>query len=688
MDITCSVKANMVSSRAMAVRASSGSDAASIVLKDRYEIAHEPLPEKFGAPGTITYGVHDRLNADRAVFALMCDPELPPRADALEKLKDCPSRALLRLLDYGVVPWPESGDHRCILIYEWPEGTKLVPSMDREFEPMPEADIIKRVIAPVAGLLDNFADMDMTHGTINPTNMFTSIDGASQIIVGENASASPWYHQPAAFLPINLTQAMPAGRGAGSIADDIYALGVSVLMLILGKDPAAGRTNMELLQSKIEHGSFITLAGRTRVPALLREPLRGMLEDRLDRRWQISDLHTWISERRLKSYHHGQIERAQRAFAFNGKSFHQPRALAQELVSNWESIKLAEKGHEVLTWARRGLCDDVVGDVVLNAMENSDRTAASNGSVNPAFVARLAMALDHKAPVRYRHIAAHPDAFGALLAAKFTETDSVRDITEAIVEDLPGFCLRIQDGDESKNNKMVSKFGRLMRVLKNTQIGFGVERCLYEMNPYQYCRSPLIARQKIMQIGDLLPALERVSGEQHKGPPFDQHIAAFIATHLNVELQSMLTLASDARDPERAALGMLGVLATLQAQVDRKPYPGVARWLAKYLKPTVESFRHKMWREKVESELPNLVGRGDITSLYIYLANGEIRQRDRNGYTAAVAEFAKLTAEKSFLNSYGLNDPTRVQEYGHQLAAGLAGLVSFIAMAFSFFLMI
>jgi hypothetical protein len=102
----------------------------------------------------------------------------------------------------------------------------------------------------------------------------------------------------------------------------------------------------------------------------------------------------------------------------------------------------------------------------------------------------------------------------------------------------------------------------------------------------------------------------------------------------------------------------------------------------------VESFRHKMWREKVESELPNLVGRGDITSLYIYLANGEIRQRDRNGYTAAVAEFAKLTAEKSFLNSYGLNDPTRVQEYGHQLAAGLAGLVSFIAMAFSFFLMI
>ncbi|MFT5538775.1 MAG: hypothetical protein ACI82H_000288, partial [Alphaproteobacteria bacterium] len=686
MDITYSVKANMVSSRAMAVRASGGSDAASIVLKGRYEIAYEPLPEKFGAPGTLPYGVHDLLNPDRALFALVCNPELPPRANALEKLQDCPSRALLRLLDYGAVPWPETSDHRFILIYEWPEGTKLVPSMDREFEPMPEADIINRVIAPVTGLLDNFATMGMTHGTINPTNMFTTVDDTSQIIVGENASAPPWYHQSAAFLPINLAQAMPAGRGAGTIADDIYALGVSVLMLILGKDPAVGRTDAELLEAKIERGSFITLAGHTRVPAVLREPLRGMLEDRPEMRWQISDLHAWLIERRLKSSHHAQVERAQRAFTLNGKSFHHPRTLAQELAISWESVQFKDKGHEILTWARRGICDDTVGDAVLNAMENSERTSGGNGSVNPAFIARLAMALDRKAPVRYRHIAAHPDGFGVLLATKFIETDSVRDITEAILEDLPGFCLRTHRDDDSgiSNNKVASKFGRLMRVIKNTHIGFGIERCLYEMNPYQYCRSPLVVKQKVMQIGDLLPALERVSSESHKGPPFDRHIAAFIAAHLKVELQSMLALASDPRDSERAALGMLGVLATLQAQVDRKPYPGVARWLAKYLRPTVESFRHKMWREKVESELPNLIGRGDITSLYIYLANGEIRQHDRNGYAEAIAEYARLAAEKSFLNSFGLNDPNRVQEYGHQLAAGLAGLVSLVAMAFSF----
>ncbi len=48
-----------------------------------------------------------------------------------------------------------------------------------------------------------------------------------------------------------------------------------------------------------------------------------------------------------------------------------------------------------------------------------------------------------------------------------------------------------------------------------------------------------------------------------------------------------------------------------------------------------------------------------------------------------MAEYAKLSAEISFLKSFGFNDPKRAQEYGHQIASGLAGIVSFIAFAFS-----
>lgn len=329
----------------------------------------------------------------------------------------------------------------------------------------------------------------------------------------------------------------------------------------------------------------------------------------------------------------------------------------------------------------------MIGDSVLNAMEASDRNPGE-GVAKPAFVARVATALDRRAPVRYRHISAHLDGFGPLLAMNYGDSETLVAIPESIVEDFPGFRARSANDDQLARPTTVRVFARLAKYLKIPIIDFGPERCLYELNAVQYYRSSLVSSQKVMQVRDLLPALEKVSRQKHKGPPFDRHIAAFIAAHLNVELKSMLEMVGDQRDPERAALGILGVLAPLQGQTRAEACPGVGRWLSDYLQPVVESFHHQMWREKVRNELPALIDRGDIAAIYIYLANGEARQRDSQGYAEAVAEYAKITAEISFLKSYGFNDPARTQTYGHQISAGLTGLIAIVATIFSFMLMI
>lgn len=78
--------------------------------------------------------------------------------------------------------------------------------------------------------------------------------------------------------------------------------------------------------------------------------------------------------------------------------------------------------------------------------------------------------------------------------------------------------------------------------------------------------------------------------------------------------------------------------------------------------------------------------RGDIAALYTYLANGEIRTRDRNGFAQAVAEFDRMTTEISYLKSFGFNDPKRTEEYGRQIYAGFTGLLALTAVIFSCFL--
>ena len=164
----------MASPRVAAAGLAGGSDAPPILLNGRFEIVPDVLADAIGSPRALAHAVRDRLNSDHSIFALVCDPDLPPRMDCFENLKGFPSRGLLRLLDFGVVPWPETGDHRLCLIYERPPGPKLVPTLGTAFDPMLEGEIINCVIAPAVNVLEELSSIGLTHGAIRPTNMFRS----------------------------------------------------------------------------------------------------------------------------------------------------------------------------------------------------------------------------------------------------------------------------------------------------------------------------------------------------------------------------------------------------------------------------------------------------------------------------------------------------------------------------------
>src|SRR3546814_10365001 len=92
---------------------------------------------------------------------------------------------------------------------------------------------------------------------------------------------------------------MPSGRGNGAVADDLYALGATILYLLQGHSPLAGLDDRSIVAAKIEKGSFAAMSGEARLPVGLMEPLRGLLMDDPQQRWTIEDLDLWVSGRRL-----------------------------------------------------------------------------------------------------------------------------------------------------------------------------------------------------------------------------------------------------------------------------------------------------------------------------------------------------------------------------------------------------
>ncbi len=656
-------------------------DAAVSLLKDRFEIWPEsPLPE-LDSPRGGAYAARDLLDTDDNVFALVCEPDLPQRSQVLQRLRNLSDADLLRLLDYGLVSWTRGQGYRFVLIYERPPGKRLVSGLQSQSGPMSEHKVINQVLAPISKTLERLAERDVTHRAIRPTNMFLGDDGQG-VILGECASVPPAFDQPPAFETIESLMADPSGRGAGHLADDIYALGVSILALVTGGDPAAGRAADQLLAEKMTRGSYHTLVGAHRLPEAIRDALRGLLEDRSHARWGLKALRAWLEDQEVRPARASEKNKPERGFSFCGISFHDPRTLATAMAGDWDKVVLKDGGHEILNWARQSLGDDDIADRVLTAVELSKRDRnGGDGVANPAFVARMCMALDNKAPLRYKRISAHVDGLGAILAARFPDQKFLRDASEVFRDELPGCHARMVHGTQGNGPAKARVLSRFGHFIKDGGLGAGIERCLYELNPSQYCHSPLIADQMVMQISDLLPALERAAKRAHEGPPMDRHIAAFIAAHAETNTDRFLKGLNKINNGEEMVLGWLGLLATVAVQTRAGRYPKLARWIAAHVTPAMDCYHHRAWRAKAKAELPGVIDSGDIGAIYSFLANGEARQRDREGYAAAVSRCQTIDMLINFLGSAEAIDPKKATEYGHVLAVLLSTMVGLGAIA-------
>src|SRR5690606_12719323 len=182
----------------------------------------------------------------------------------------------LRLIDARIVYWPPDGRERFVLAYEAPPKKRMLDQLNGEIKKIPEDKIIDKLIAPVLDVLQNYRNIDLVHGAINPMNLFyAGTEGAETTIVGECLSGVPSSRQPALFESVERAMAMPEGRGTTLPQDDLYAFGICVAMAARGVNFMADKKPEEIVATKIKDTSYGMVIGRERLPAGISEFLRG-----------------------------------------------------------------------------------------------------------------------------------------------------------------------------------------------------------------------------------------------------------------------------------------------------------------------------------------------------------------------------------------------------------------------------
>lgn len=667
---------------AQAARQEGGAEGRVATLGSHFDIfVDRPLAELSTFHANAYVAVDRELPAGN-VFALICNPQVPPRLPVLEALHGMRLDGILTPLDWDIIDWPLLGRRCFAIIYDRPVGgpvmlgyggmgeQTLVTPIDRPRGPLGDSELINEILPPLVTSLQQFLTVGATHRAIRATNVFYRDLSRRQPAFGDCCAAPAGLLQPAVYETIEGGLANPWGRGEGTPSDDLYALGVTMVFLSLGRNPVAEIPDEQLIADKITRGSYAAVVRNERLSPAIIEPVRGLLSDDAKERWTIQDVDLWLHGRHSSPKQPSLAKRATRPFEFEGEGHFTARSLAHAFARKPSAAAQVVKRPELDAWVQRSLGEPERVKLLASATSEGHDTAGPGNE--DRLVARVAIALDPAAPVRYKGFAATIDGFGAALAGAFRGQGSPGLVAETVLGRLPVFWFSAQPGLRPEQVPILKTFERLRLHLEDPRLSEGVERSLYEMNPAQHCLWPLIESRYVVDTADALLAIEsELERRPSEDLQIDRHFASFIAARFKFASNEWFDALSSA-EPSVRALGALKLLAKLQSAHGPRSARQVALRLARQLPPAFQAFHNRIRRQQLLEQVPTVAETGNLVDLLALVDSPIERQRDAFGFSAAVREYYGIQHALEGLRADGRTRPQRAAHLGASIAAATA----------------
>src|SRR3546814_18227957 len=105
--------------------------------------------------------------------------------------------------------------------------------------------------------------------------------------------------QSAAYETIEAGMALPTARGEGTLSNDLYAVGVTLLALLTGRSPESDLTDEAVPAAKLTLGSYTALVRQARTPLTMMAVPRGLRNAHLRAHSPLDAPHFRVTGRRL-----------------------------------------------------------------------------------------------------------------------------------------------------------------------------------------------------------------------------------------------------------------------------------------------------------------------------------------------------------------------------------------------------
>lgn len=627
-------------------------------------------------------------NAPSNLFAMICEDHLTPRTTNITNYATIINPSITRLIAWGPVDWPPAGKQKFCLILENTIGMPLKRDDTKGGLGMRQEVAIPAFVRPLVNALSDLRDKDIVHGDIRLANIF---DGATptleRAILGECLSVPSSSQMPALYEPIDRAIASPTGRGRGKHTDDMYSFGVCLAVLLRSSDPLENMTDDQVIEAKLEEGSYSAITGKDRFTGHILELLRGLLHDDESERWTINEVNEWLDGRRLTPKQTLRQLKASRPMIFNNHKYFRPEILARDMLKHPAEARMVVENGELEQWIERALENKMMADHLKRALMFAEE--GGTGSGYPERLAtRVSIALHPKGPIRYKSINIMPEGIGTALTEAFINKRDLQTYVDFFMNYFITQWVDTQPRALPDAGNLVGLFDSARAYLRQKNMGGGLERCIYALNEDIPCLSEKVAEYYVRTPEELMRAFEKMADNPGRPAMFlDRHIIAFLGVKDRRNIDPyVVELNSD--KPYLRILAEMKVLATLQKRFQLERFPGIAGWMIDNSDPIYARFHDRELREDIRKKAERLKDSGDLVKILSLFESPAVYQEDIVGFRRAMRKYNDLENENFELNRDLRDESQFGREFGRQVSAIVAGVLSgliLLAIAFSTF---
>lgn len=661
------------------------------LLELRYRIDFNSPLSDFNSKTAVAYAATDTKSNGKEYVALVCDPNSVQRTQIISPLINAPHPNLMVIVASGVVELSKFQAERFVILYEKPKGEKL-SRLIAATKHRPNFEFIcHSIISPIALAIQHMSELGIAHGNINCENIYFDTHGATGVLIGECVTETCGFSQPFYYEPVERAQAMPAGKGDGGSPQDYYALAVVVLHTIYGMNHFSGFSEDALIRGILKEGAFNTLTRNKDMPEVFYDFFRGVLSHNSHDRWSYRYLKAWLDGKRYNVMPTPPPQEAIRPFEFEGESVYTRREVAHLFFLYWQAVPDVFASGQLSTWVAISLRNKELNEYLLRTAKTMSTPGKKNDVYMNEQIMRAIFTFDPAGPIRLGKLAFHLDGISSLFANMlFTKNEIEQQSLMQFIE-LSMFHFiasqknkELEKRDESEVNEvdaMLVRLDRLRSVIRNTGIGFGVERILYDLNSGIRCMSPLLADLHVSSLGGLLKTLDKLAPRlSQDNDPIDRHIAAFVASQLNIQHEiHLVSLSPHPMLAKHQAMIALKLFASAQQKSGVSYLPGLTNWLALRILPLLDVIRSRTLKRKLVTMLGNAARSGSIQKMAEVIIESGYAQAESNAFQQATRSFKQNANDIVYYTKKEM-----IEIHSKRLGARIAHYVAIVALLFSF----